>query len=159
MSLTTDPNDPRLGHGVDTEPIPQHEVYLVLSDEERAKGFIRPLHRAYVHVGVESTYKNPISELTPMEKHRHPGANYVAYVDYDESEKQHSSIVGRYFTQEQLDHHIKKGCGTRTTMGLALCETYARDPKFYGATYCCGCQKHLPVSEFVWDGTNDRVGS
>jgi hypothetical protein len=101
MSLTTDPNDPRLGRGVDTEPIPQHEVYLVLSDEERAKGFIRPLHRVYVH----------------------------------------------------------KTCGTKTTMGLALCETYARDPKFYCATYCCGCSKHLPVSEFLWDGTNDEVGS
>lgn len=101
MSLTTDINDPRLGHGVDSEPIPQHEVYLVLSEEERAKGFIRPLHRAYVH----------------------------------------------------------KTCGTRTEMGLALCETYARDPKFYGATYCCGCSKHLPVSEFLWDNTNDEVGS
>ncbi len=101
MSLTTDPNDPRLGHGVDKEPIPQHEVYLVLSEEERAKGFIRPLHRAYVH----------------------------------------------------------KTCGTLTTMGLALCETYARDPKFYGSTYCVGCRKHLPVSEFLWDGTKDEVGS
>lgn len=101
MGTTTDAADPRLGRGVDTEPIPQHEVYLVMSEEERAKGFVRPLHRAYVH----------------------------------------------------------KACGTRTTMGLALCETYARDPKFYGATYCCGCGKHLPVNEFLWDGTNDEVGS
>ena len=30
MSLTTDPNDPRLGHGADTEPQDQHDVYLVL---------------------------------------------------------------------------------------------------------------------------------
>lgn len=37
MSYTTDPNDPRLGRGVDDNPIPQHEVYLILSDEERAK--------------------------------------------------------------------------------------------------------------------------
>ncbi len=34
--LTTDPSDPRLGRGVDSEPIPQHDVYLVLSEEERA---------------------------------------------------------------------------------------------------------------------------
>jgi hypothetical protein len=27
--VTSDPNDPRLGRGVDTEPIPQHDVYLV----------------------------------------------------------------------------------------------------------------------------------
>jgi hypothetical protein len=49
VSLTSDPSDPRLGHGVDTEPQDQHETYLVLSAEERAKGFIRPLYRAYIH--------------------------------------------------------------------------------------------------------------
>lgn len=101
---TSDRNDPRLTHGPDTEPGPQAEVYLVLSDEERAKGFVRPLRRAYVHVR------------------------------------------GR-------------ACGTVTTMGLALCETYARDPKFYGATYCCGCSMHLPVGEFDWHGTCEAVGS
>ena len=51
MSLTSDPADPRLGRGVDTEPTAQHEVYLVLSEEERTKGFVRPLRRSYVHVG------------------------------------------------------------------------------------------------------------
>lgn len=101
MGLTTDPNDPRLGHGVDTEPIPQHDVYLVLSEEERSKGFVRPYRDVYVH----------------------------------------------------------EKCNTVTRMGVALSETYARDPHFYGATYCIGCQKHLPVQEFLWDGTNDRVGS
>lgn len=44
MSLTTDPTDPRLNKGEG-----QHEVYLVLSEEERAKGFVRPLRRSYVH--------------------------------------------------------------------------------------------------------------
>jgi hypothetical protein len=34
VSLTTDPDDPRLGHGVDPEPIDQHDTYLVLSEEE-----------------------------------------------------------------------------------------------------------------------------
>lgn len=53
MPITTDPNDPRLGHGVDDEPVPQQEVYLVLSDEERAKGFVRPVRRSYKHVGIE----------------------------------------------------------------------------------------------------------
>ena len=47
--LTTDRNDPRLTHGVDSEPVPQAEAYLVLSEEERAKGFIRPLRRSYRH--------------------------------------------------------------------------------------------------------------
>ena len=40
-------------------------------------------------------------------------------------------------------------------MSLPLAETYARDPKFYGATYCIECCMHLPVSEFVWDGTEE----
>jgi hypothetical protein len=99
--FTTDPNDPELGHGVDDKEINQHKKYLVLSEEERAKGFIRPLRRSYTH----------------------------------------------------------KVCGTSTHMGLALCETYARDPKFYGSTYCTTCRKHLAVSEFVWDEDGEVVGS
>jgi hypothetical protein len=41
-------------------------------------------------------------------------------------------------------------------MGLALAETFARDPTFYGGTFCCGCGKHFPlvspegVRQFVW---------
>ena len=50
MSLTSDPEDPRLGHGVDKDPIPQREVYLVLSDAERARGFVRPVRRSYRHI-------------------------------------------------------------------------------------------------------------
>jgi hypothetical protein len=29
--------------------VPQADVYLVLSEEERAKGFVRPVRRAYWH--------------------------------------------------------------------------------------------------------------
>lgn len=57
---------------------------------------------------------------------------------------------------------IKKrlnGCGAVTTMGRALSETYARDPSFYGATFCCGCNRHLPVAEFVWTADGQQVGS
>lgn len=105
---TDDPSDPRLSHGVDAEPVAQADAYLVLSDEERAKGFVRPLRRTYVHA-----------------------------VDLG-------------------------GCGAATTMRLAIAETYARNPAFYGATYCVGCNRHRPVGaegEFVWDGTTERVGS
>lgn len=97
MSLTSDRSDPRLTHGADTEPTGMAEVYLVLSDEERAKGFVRPVRRAYRHQDPE--------------------------------------------------------CGSVTTMGQALAETYARDPAFYGATYCCRCRMHRPVGahgEFTW---------
>lgn len=99
--LTTDPEDPRLGHGVDNEPVPQQEVYLVLSEEERAKGFVRPYRDRYIH----------------------------------------------------------KTCGTETIMGKALSETYARNPEFYGATYCVHCSMHRPVSEFVWSADGKTVGS
>jgi len=100
MSLTTDPNDPRLTRGNDAEPVDQAPVYLILSAEERAKGFVRPVRSSYIH----------------------------------------------------------KECGVSTRMGLGLAETYARDPKFYGGTYCTQCRMHRPVSEFNWmDG--QEVGS
>lgn len=47
MGLTTDPNDPRLGHGLGGDGM--NAAYLVLSDEERAKGFVRPVRLAYIH--------------------------------------------------------------------------------------------------------------
>jgi hypothetical protein len=43
--------------------------------------------------------------------------------------------------------------------GRALSETYARDPKFYGATYCCACRMHKPVAEFTWTADGAVVGS
>lgn len=102
MGLTPDPNDPCLN---ETDPSTgMQKCYLILSDEERAKGFVRPVRRSYRH-------------LT---------------------------------------------CGTVTTLALALAETYARQPSFYGATYCAGCRTHLPVGvdgEFVWEGTDEKVGS
>lgn len=101
MSETTDPTDPRLGHGSNTKPVPQNEAYLVLSEKERKAGFVRPVRRSYVH----------------------------------------------------------DACGTVTTMSQAIAETYARDPRFYGSTYCVRCQMHRPVAEFTWDGTTERVGS
>lgn len=52
-----------------------------------------------------------------------------------------------------------KTCGGVTTMGDTLSATYARDPHFYGSTYCCICSKHRPVAEFVWSADNSVVGS
>lgn len=75
----------------------QQKGYVVLSDAERARGFVQPVRRTYVH----------------------------------------------------------KKCGGATTMGLALAETYARDPTFYSGTFCCGCQKHFTFGaedgDFMWD--------
>lgn len=75
--------------------------YVVLSEEERAKGFVRPLRMSYTH----------------------------------------------------------KVCGTDTTMSLAIAETYARDPDFYSGTFCVQCRAHYPLEQFVWKGTDERVGS
>lgn len=82
----------------------QQEGYVVLAEEERAKGFVRPVRRSYKHLK----------------------------------------------------------CGVVTTMGQTLAETYARDPHFYSGTFCCGCSAHFPVGEtgeFVWDGTDEKVGT
>lgn len=105
MTLTSDPNDPRLTHGIDNTPRPQAEAYLVLSEAERAAGYVRPIRRSYIH----------------------------------------------------------ETCGTVTTMGQMLAETYARNPRFYGATFCVACSMHRPVGpqgEFIWDDdSGTKVGS
>lgn len=103
MGATTDPNDPNLWI---TRPDGQHESYLVLSEEERAKGFVCPVRTSYRHVK----------------------------------------------------------CGGVTRMGPALCETYARNPKFYGATFCCVCRDHYPLQtadgpQFLWEPDGVPVGS
>lgn len=80
------------------------KAYVVLSANERAKGFVRPVRRSYVH----------------------------------------------------------DKCGGVTRMGLALAETYARQPSFYTGTYCAGCQSHFPVGqngEFKWMDDGERVGT
>ena len=94
------------------KPNGQQKAYVVLSAEERAKGFVRSVRDKYKHVG-----------------------------------------------RLQEDGSRKGGCGQSTTMGWTIAETYARDPKFYGGTFCCSCGIHKAVSEFFWDGTDEEVGS
>lgn len=162
MSLTTDPKDPRLGRGIDSKPVRQNDAYLVLSEQERAKGFVRPVRRSYRHVGIAGP-KFPLRDVTPQERERYGWDNgpedFVKFEAYPAGT--HGSATGRFWTRRELDS-IGKGCGTVTTMGEALAETYARKPSFYGSTYCCGCSMHRPVGadgEFVWDGTEERVGT
>jgi hypothetical protein len=35
-------------------------------------------------------------------------------------------------------------------MSRPIAETYAREPSFYGATYCVACSRHVPVGECRW---------
>lgn len=79
----------------------QQKGYVVLSEEERAKGYVRPVRRSYLH----------------------------------------------------------NTCGTQTTMGQSIAETYARDPKFYSGTFCCGCTAHFPLDQFTWSDDGSQVGS
>lgn len=131
--------------------------YLVLSEAERAKGFVRPVRRSYRHDGPPGP-KNPLRDLTADEAARHPTEGYVKFEDYPPD----SAAIGRYWTQAQLDK-VGKGCRSVTTMGQALAETYARDPGFYGATFCSSCATHFPVGkegEFSWDNEpNNKVGT
>lgn len=99
--VTTDRRDKNLRWDIDNKPTPMRKAYIVLSEEERAKGFVRPVRQSYIH----------------------------------------------------------KTCNRHTSMSIEIAETYARDPNYYGATYCSTCQMHRPVSEFLWAGTNETVGS
>lgn len=158
ISTTTDGRPPAPGFEDAAAPRPkrpdgQHEAYWVLTKEERAKGFVRPVRRSYVHVGPPPP-AHPLRDLTDEEKDRWGDMGYVKYEAYDGP----GSVTGRLWTQAQLDA-VGKGCRSVTSMGNALAETYARDPKFYGSTFCVNCGEHFPVSEFLWLGTDQRVGS
>jgi hypothetical protein len=155
--LTTDPNHPDLGHGGDDTPVPQNKKYLVLSDDELAKGFVRPVRDTYIHTGLH--FIGQTRPLTDDEKARfvHPDDTdpFVLVEMRDEGKE-------RFWTKGEYEQ-VGKGCSTATTMGQKLSETYARDPKFYGSTYCVRCSMHRPVREFRWieaDGSRGpTVGS
>jgi hypothetical protein len=152
ISTTTDgkPAAPGLEHSGAPQPINsdtgQHGAYWVLSKEEREKGFVRPVRRSYVHVGTVGP-GGPLRDLTELEKQQYSIFGYVKYEAYADDSR---SAIGRFWTQLQLDK-INGGCGTSTTMGQAIAETYARDPKYYGSTFCVNCKSHLPVDEFRWE--------
>jgi len=107
-------DEPRITLSDGTQVYPEHKTidtqtgmqmgYIVLAEEERAKGFVRPYRDSYIH----------------------------------------------------------EKCGVRTVMGRTIAETYARNPFFYSGTFCVGCHDHFPIGpqgEFVWDGTNIKVGT
>jgi hypothetical protein len=49
-------------------------------------------------------------------------------------------------------------CGAATTIGTKIAETYAKNPKYYGRTFCTGCRDYFPVKQFHWDHTMILVG-
>lgn len=83
-----------------------------------------------------------------------------------ETEGQHKSYIvlckeerDKGFTRPYRDSYIHLKCGGVTKMGRSLSETYARDPKFYGSTFCVNCNVHLPVAEFIWTQDREPVGA
>ncbi len=83
-----------------------------------------------------------------------------------ESTGQHKAYIvlcaeerAKGFVRPYRDAYTHTRCGTLTTMGRALSETYARDPTFYGSTFCCNCNAHYPVGEFTWTADGAVVGS
>lgn len=53
----------------ETGPDGQQRGYVILCDEERAKGFVRPVRRTYWHVGRRPRFET--RPLTPEENARH----------------------------------------------------------------------------------------
>jgi hypothetical protein len=137
----------------------QHTDYWVLSAEERAKGFVEPVRKSYRHVGISGPKPGALRDLNAEEKERYGKYDYVKFETYEKGHK--SAAVGRFWTQTQLDS-VGKGCGAVTSMSSTIAETYARQPEFYGSTFCVNCGTHLRVGEdgeFVWEGTRQRVGT
>jgi hypothetical protein len=134
----------------------QQRDYVVLSAEERAKGFVRPVRLSYVHVGKRAPAN--LRELTEEERERYSEFGYVKFEPYGEDR---APVLGKFWTQVELNR-VRDGCGTVTTMAREIAETYARKPTFYSGTFCAKCRRHLPVGEdgeFVWHGTSERVGT
>lgn len=111
--MSDEHDKPRTTLADGTQVYPEHRVlkdngqqqgYVVLAEEERAKGFVRPVRYTYTHLK----------------------------------------------------------CGGNTSMSQTIAETYARNPYFYSGTFCCDCEEHFPVGpkgQFVWKGTNEKVGT
>lgn len=149
--------DPGFEHGKQGAPKPinpatgQHFAYFVLTEEERAKGFVRPIRDAYRHVGTRPQHL--VRDLTEQEKIDFSDHGYVKFEEWPVGTQ---AGIGRFWTHAELE----SGCGTVTTMSREIAETYARNPKFYQSTFCLKCRKHIPVREFTWlDNPDEIVGS
>lgn len=151
---TTSGDAPSKVRAEQTEATGQHKSYIVLCEDERKKGFVRPYRDAYKHVG---PFVERCEATTQADGEENPHQCVRPYPHGGEHEFNALMILNgpiRFMAGGR-----RGGCGSITTMGQALSETYARDPTFYGATFCGRCNKHLPVAEFVWTADSQVVGS
>ena len=132
--------------------------YVVLSAEERAKGFVRPVRRTYTHIG-----RSVCAKMQTLHMPRAPKLGGPRLICG--RPEGHNDECACWEELSQPEHAIAErthrlgGCGATTTMGIALAETYARDPKFYNGTFCATCRAHFGLDQFVWTGTDEQVGS
>lgn len=77
-----------------------HASYIILSDEERAKGFVRPVRRSYKHTGLPKPAMGSLRSLTAEETVRYEKYGYVKFEAYPPSD---NPCTGRYWTQVDLD--------------------------------------------------------
>lgn len=93
------------------------------------------------------------SPVTPLHREIDPVTGMqLGYVVLSEAER------GKGFVRPYRDSYVHTPCGRVTAIARSIAETYARDPSFYGGTFCVGCRGHFPLAQFKWDdGTT--VGS
>lgn len=58
--------------------------------------------------------------------------------------------IAKGYVKPYRDTYRHTACGSTTTMPAATAQTYARDPWFYGGTYCVRCGMHRDLDEFTW---------
>ena len=153
-----DPENPRSASTPTSEKRSdgQYKDHWVLPASERDKGFVRPVRLEYKHVGPPG----PQSVLIDLAESEIEHYKQYGYIKFEKYLKNHHA-VGRYWTQEQIDR-VGSGCNTVTTMPQDCAETYARQPGFYGSTFCVNCGEYFPVGEsgeFIWLDDETRVGT
>lgn len=62
----------------------------------------------------------------------------------------HPTIDEGEFEQEVRERYIHEACGGETVMKRHIAESVARDPEYYGSTFCSKCGDYYPVEEFHW---------
>ncbi len=73
--------------------------------------------------------------------------------------------IAKGYVRPLRTSYLHLACGAVTKCPTTVSETYAREPGYYGKTFCCACKDYFPVGskasggEFVWDGTSDYVGT
>ena len=77
----------------------QQQDYVVLTPEERAKGFVRPARNSYRHVGPPGP-KHSLRDLDPVTEKHFAASGYVKFEQYP---GETHVTNGRLWMQEQLD--------------------------------------------------------